>query len=198
MFRKGRYYLRVKEQNIENYMVLNEVRTPHEELAAMLDGMATPLRTRTAAGISRPQAERAAYAATERRLYALPIIRARVEDSREELCELENLGIEALRDHSSSLIRLIRPGMRLEPEEVHAAQMSTLRARLAADERELKKLNIALECVRRDHYFPIIEMKYFQNRSELEIAGRLKCDTSTVGRNRRRLVKTLSLRLYGV
>lgn len=56
-------------------------------------------------------ASQAAMAATERRLYALPIIRERIEDNREELTELENCGVEALRHHSASLVRLIRPGM---------------------------------------------------------------------------------------
>lgn len=54
-------------------------------------------------------AAQAAYAATEKRLYALPILRERIEDNREELTELENMGVEALRHHSSSLVRLIRP-----------------------------------------------------------------------------------------
>lgn len=44
--------------------------------------------------------EKAAYAETERRLYAMRALRARVEDAREELAELEGLGIEALREHS--------------------------------------------------------------------------------------------------
>ncbi|MCI6633658.1 MAG: hypothetical protein MR745_04585 [Clostridiales bacterium] len=39
-------------------------------------------------------ASQAAMAATERRLYALPIIRERIEDNREELTELENCGVE--------------------------------------------------------------------------------------------------------
>ena len=36
-------------------------------------------------------AAQAAYAATEKRLYALPILRERIEDNREELTELENM-----------------------------------------------------------------------------------------------------------
>ena len=50
-------------------------------------------------------ASQAAMAATERRLYALPIIRERIEDNREELTELENCGVEALRHHSASLVK---------------------------------------------------------------------------------------------
>ena len=54
-------------------------------------------------------AAQAAYAATERRLYALPILRERIEDNREELTELETLGVGGLRHHSASLVRRIPP-----------------------------------------------------------------------------------------
>ena len=80
----------------------------------------------------RKKTEKAAYAETERRLYAMRALRARVEDAREELAELEGLGVEALREHSASLVRVLRPGMRLDPEEVHTMQLAMLRGRLAA------------------------------------------------------------------
>ena len=132
-------------------------------------------------------ASQAAMAATERRLYALPIIR-----------ELENCGVEALRHHSASLVRLIRPGMRLTPEEVHSAQMAELRARLAADEREVRKMQHALRSIGEDPYYLTIELKYFDNVKDADAALRLRCDPATVRRNRRRLVRRLALRLYGV
>lgn len=142
--------------------------------------------------------ENAAYAATERRLYALPILRERVQDNKEELSELENCGIEALRHHSSSLVKLIRPGMRLTPEEVHAAQMAELRGRLAADEREVRKMQNALNCIADDPYYLTIELKYFLGVKDTDAALRLKCDPATVRRNRHRLVKRMALRLYGI
>ena len=120
------------------------------------------------------------------------------EMAREELTELENCGVEALRHHSASLVRLIRPGMRLTPEEVHSAQMAELRARLAADEREVRKMQHALRSIGEDPYYLTIELKYFDNVKDADAALRLRCDPATVRRNRRRLVRRLALRLYGV
>ena len=114
-------------------------------------------------------ASQAAMAATERRLYALPIIRERIEDNREELTELENCGVEALRHHSASLVRLIRP-----------------------------KMQHALRSIGEDPYYLTIELKYFDNVKDADAALRLRCDPATVRRNRRRLVRRLALRLYGV
>lgn len=164
--------------------------------------MAAPLEATLARGASRrylkEEARKSAYAETERRLYALPILHERIADNREELCELEGLGVEALKEHSSSLVRILRPGIRLTPEEVHAAQMAELRGRLAADEREVRKMQTAMGSIESDPYFPLIEMKYFKNKKETEVAEKLCCDPSTVRRNRVRLVRRLSLRLYGV
>ncbi len=146
----------------------------------------------------RGKTEKAAYAETERRLYAMRALRARVEDTREELAELEGLGIEALREHSASLVRVLRPGMRLDPEEVHAVQLAALRGRLAADERELKRMNIALSFISDDPYYLAVEARYLRGMGDYDIAERLNCDPSTVRRNRTRLVRMLALRLYGV
>ena len=203
--------MKANDANIENYMVLAEMATAHVDWAARKGeacegeyGDGVPLMSTRMAmyegsgGVSLSQAQYAAYAATQHRLYALPIVCARVEDIREELREIENLGMEALKHNSMSIVRMIRPGTRLDPEEVHATQVSMLRARLAADERELRKMRMALECVSHDRYFPIIELRYFKGKSEQDISWRLNCDASTVSRNRRRLVKMISLRLYGV
>ena len=155
----------------------------------------------------RKKAEKAACAETERRLYALRALRARVEDAREELAELEQLGVDALKEHASSLVRVLRPGMRLDPEEVHALQLATLRGRLAADERELKRMNVALSFISDDPYYLAVEARYLRGMGEAQnltqaLKGnskvQLNCDPSTVRRNRMRLVRMLALRLYGV
>lgn len=146
----------------------------------------------------RKKTEKAAYAETERRLYAMRALRARVEDAREELAELEGLGVEALREHSASLVRVLRPGMRLDPEEVHTMQLAMLRGRLAADERELKRMNIALSFISDDPYYLTVEARYLRGVGDYDIAERLNCDPSTVRRNRIRLVRMLVLRLYGM
>ena len=135
--------------------------------------------------------ERDPYTQAEGRLYALPMIRARLECSRDERDELASLGIEALREHSRSLVRLLSPSMRLTPEEIHEAQLAELGARIAADEREVGYMERALP------YFEIIKLKYFKCMTDAAIAERLSCDVSTIRRNRKRLVQSVALFLYG-
>jgi DNA-directed RNA polymerase specialized sigma24 family protein len=49
-----------------------------------------------------------------------------------------------------------------------------------------------------DPYYRALEGKYFEQKSDDELAEELNCDVSTVWRNRGRLVTRLAIRLYGV
>ena len=137
------------------------------------------------------------YQLTVKRLYAFPILKERILDNEEQLMELETLGVDALRHCDKSIVRLLRPGMRIDEEEAHLAQLSYLRGRIAADEMEVKEVQKAINSVCGDPYFAVVDHKYFQHLTDEETAERLCCDPSTVRRNRLRLVRRIALRLYG-
>lgn len=140
----------------------------------------------------------AAYRATEQRLYRVADLRERVEDDKEDLMALES-GETELLGPRPALIEVGRgTGLRRSPQEIRTGQMAALRSRLAANERELRRMAAALGCISEDPYYPAIELRYFQGMREVDIAERLQCDPATVRRNRARLVKRLALRLYGV
>ncbi len=148
-----------------------------------------------------PKAEptaRAAYRATEKRLYRLPSLRERVEDDQEDLTALESGEMEVLAPRPALLDATHSSGLRRSPQEIRRDQMAILRGRLAANERELKRMTAALSFIQNDPYFRAIEMKYFQGMREADIAEALLCDPATIRRNRARLIKRLALRLYGV
>ena len=50
------------------------------------------------------------------------------------------------------MVSLIKTGMRLSPEEVHAVQLNMLRQRISADKYELKKMNSALRALETDPF----------------------------------------------
>lgn len=144
------------------------------------------------------QPAQAAYRATEGRLYRVPVLRERVEDDKEDLMALES-GEADLLGPRPALLELGRgSGPRRSPQDIRTDQMAALRSRLAANERELRRISAALGCIADDPYFPAIDLRYFQGMREVDIAERLQCDPATVRRNRTRLVKRLALRLYGV
>ena len=100
--------------------------------------------------LSAERSSRNAFKDTERRLYALPTLRQKLEDDRERLEEIKTYGP---RSRSKSITRFGKSSVRLTPEET-----------LGASE---------------------------------EDADAIHCDTTTVWRNRKRLVQRLSVWLYG-
>lgn len=125
---------------------------------------------RMAVAAGRRAAERMpadAFKATERRLYALPILREKQERDREWLPRLSG------------------------------AARSNLEAVMAVDEAEIGKMDRALGACSGDAYYQTVTGRYFEQLDDERVAERLGCDTSTVWRNRKRLVRRIAVWLYG-
>lgn len=134
------------------------------------------------------------FRATEERLRALPAIRAKLEDDRDRLDEMEKYGEKR---RSPDLIRYMRGGTRVNKDQIEAAVLQNLEAEIAADEWEIRMIEKALEMVRGDVYYLAIPRKYFEMVKDAQVAKELHCDETTVRRNRNRLVRQIAVRLYG-
>lgn len=72
--------------------------------------------------ISAERSARDAFKATERRLYAVPDLRAKLKDDQEELEDTRKYG---LKERSHSITRFFKSGVRLTPEEIMEAGRDT-------------------------------------------------------------------------
>lgn len=108
-----------------------------------------------------------AFKATERRLYALPILREKQKCDRERLSQLP------------------------------AAARTDLEAVITTDGAEIEKLDHALAACAEDAYYQTVTGRYFEGLDDEQVAELLRCDTSTVWRNRKRLVQRIAVWLYG-
>lgn len=136
-----------------------------------------------------------AFRATERRLYALPDIRAKLADDRETLADVRKYGVK---NRSRSITRFMKSGVRLTPEEALTAVVADLEAEIASGEHEIDVMERALASIADDEYRLTVTGKYIDRLTDEQIAERIPCDPTTVWRNRKRLVQRLSVRLYGV
>ena len=132
------------------------------------------------------------YKATEARLAALPDIRAKLEDDRKALADMKSG-----KDRNWYVIRFLKSGSRLTPEEVLKALTMDLEAAITADEYEIEVMERALAIISDDPYYGTVAGRYFDFMTDEVIAERISCDASTVWRNRKRLVQRLAVRLYG-
>lgn len=60
----------------------------------------------------------------------------------------------------------------------------------------IRIMESALKQLRHDPYYDVIVYKYFERKTNEEIAELLYCDVSTVSRNKRRLVRKLSFMIF--
>lgn len=135
------------------------------------------------------------FKATEKRLYAYPIIRLKIADDHERIEEIQQYGAPG---KSKSVVRFQKSGIRLTPEEIAEAQILDITAQIASNEHEIETIDKALQIIAGDTYADVVKYKYFEGKSDEEIAEKIHCDPRTVRRNKSRLVGRLAVFLYGV
>lgn len=136
-----------------------------------------------------------AYKSTERRLYALPDIKEKVEQDRESLQELLDHGTKG---RSKDICRFQYSGQRLSEEEIVDALAKDIQSIIAKNVHEIEVIEDALAPLIGDTYYQALSGKYFDHLEDDAIAININCDPRTVRRNRGRLVRRVAVRLYGV
>lgn len=111
------------------------------------------------------------YRATERRLFSLPLLLIKQAD---DLAQIQKL-----------------------QQERHNMDATELAAEIDRDRKEIATIEKALAAIKCDKYYQVIIGRYIEGRSDGEIAAAIRCDLTTVWRNRKRLVQRLAVRLYG-
>lgn len=134
------------------------------------------------------------FKATEKRLYAYPVLLAKIADDMEMVEEITLYGVH---ERSKSITRFIKSGVRLTPDEIKEAVIQDLKAGIANDQHETVRIEKALKQIENDEYKDIIRYKYFEQKTDEEIAELMHCASRTVRAHKSRLVGRLSVFLYG-
>lgn len=135
------------------------------------------------------------YKQTESKLYAYPTL---VKNIKRYELDIADLKREKITEKSKDITSYSEcGGIRLSPEEKQAAKIIAVQMKKARDEAEVKEIETALSEVTDDAYYKIIELRYFNNMADEDIAETLNCEKTTVWRNRARLVKKLSVIFFG-
>jgi nicotinamide mononucleotide adenylyltransferase len=133
---------------------------------------------------------------TEKRLYAYPELKENIEKYK---LDIEDLKREKVSCRSKDIVRIPEgSGIRLSPEEIQEARIQNVVKKMERDQLEIDEINYALDAVRNDEYYKVIEYKYFQGMTnDDEIGELLHCDGRTVRRHKNRLVNKIAVKLYG-
>lgn len=134
------------------------------------------------------------YKATEARLHAIPVLKAKAAKETRVLGDIKKCGLGR---RSADFVRFTRSGMCLSLEDIEKAVIQDKLATIMADKHEINTIEKALKGIANDKYYRAIPAMYFEGLSDKQIAVELHCDETTAGKNRRRLVRRLAVWLYG-
>jgi DNA-directed RNA polymerase specialized sigma24 family protein len=82
------------------------------------------------------------------------------------------------------------------PEETVEAAVHTVQASVQEILRVLTMIDKGMETLATDPYYGILEMNYFDKRTQEDIALEFGCSQVTISNNKRRLVKELAMQLF--
>ena len=136
-----------------------------------------------------------AFKATERRLSAYPAIKLHVQDVKEKMDEIRAYGAPTT---SKSITKYNKTGIRLTPEEIQEALLQDLTAVVARNEEELETIDRAMAAIANDPDVSLIRYRYFEGKSDKEIAELMNYDATTIWRKKNRLIGRLAVFFYGV
>ena len=153
-----------------------------------LDGKAPSANTKT---------EKTAYQKTEQLLYNYNGFKKIVAERMEEIEEIRTYGVPKKCGGVSEYVAKggLPRGLVLEEESVEDA-VRTVQRSVEGTVQVIALIDKCMAALKYDPYYKILEMRYFEGRTQEDIAAVFGCNQATIARNKSRLVKELAMRLF--
>ena len=141
--------------------------------------------------------EKTAYQKTEQLLFNYMGFKRIVEEKEAEIESLRTYGVP---QRSLSIVEYtpgggMPKGLCMEEEAVEAA-VRNVQASVHDTVQVIAMIDKCMESLVNDPYYDILEMRYFEGRTQEDIADYYNCSQVTISKNKGRLVKELSIRLF--
>ena len=177
--------MQIEKQDLEN--IIKDVVNATLKSLGMLDSKA-PKQEKT---------EKTAYQKTEQLLYNYNGFRKIVAEREQEIADLRMYGVPK---KGSAVVQYggntgTVHGIVLEEERVEAA-VHNVQATVQGTIDAIALIDKHMAALNKDPYYDILVMRYLEGRTQEDIALTLKCSQVTVSKNKARLVKELSMRLF--
>jgi uncharacterized protein YktA (UPF0223 family) len=145
-----------------------------------------------------PVTSKSAYAKTETLLYNYNGFKRIVQDKMQEIADLRKYGVPQKSSMSGGeRVQSSRnvQGIVLQEESVEQAVRS-VEASVQGTVAAINLIDKCMATLKRDPYYDVLEMRYFEGRTLEDIGVYFGCDHTTISRNKNRLVKELAMRIF--
>lgn len=135
------------------------------------------------------------YKKTEILLYNYETLKKAAEQKEEDIKYIQEHGLP---ERSKSIVFYSTSSGNISAGDRYLELIEKYKMEKAETERDLARIDNALDKVRDDKYFKIIELKYLEQKAKTDeqIAEVLEKDQSTITRNRNRLINSIKTILF--
>lgn len=146
----------------------------------------------------KPVNEKSAYAKTESLLYSYRAFQKIVQERMEEIEDIKKYGVPkksgAIVEYGGNVGGTPR-GIVLPEESVESA-VQRITDSVQDTVQAISLIDKCMAQLKSDPYYCILEMRYFDGRTQEDIAFQLNCSQVTISKNKGRLVRELAMRLF--
>ena len=141
--------------------------------------------------------EKTAYQKTESLLYNYCGFKRIVADKQMEIAEIRKYGVPQKcgamgeRVQSSPVLKGI-----VLPEDTVEQAVQRIQDSMCDTVAAIALIDKCMESLKNDPYYKVLEMRYFEGRTQEDIAMEFGCSQVTISNNKSRLVKELSMRIF--
>ena len=132
------------------------------------------------------------YKNTEALLYKYNDLKLSIKDREEEIREIEKYG---LRKKSKSITTIPESNVVID-RDVEQEVIDGLIADIKKTQLIVNRIDRILRKFSKDKYIEIIKLKYFEEKTQLEIADYFEKDPTTIWRNNQRLINEIKVYLF--
>lgn len=142
--------------------------------------------------------EKTAYQKTEQLLFNYNGFKRIIKEKEQEIIDLRTYGVP--QKSSGAMGERVQTSRNVEgivlPEESVEAAVHTVQRSVEGTVQAIALIDKCMVALKDDPYYKILEMRYFEGRTQEDIALCFGCSQVTISNNKSRLVKELAMRLF--
>lgn len=143
-----------------------------------------------------PKKERSAYNKTEQLLYNYNNFKRVVKEKLEQINEIKKYGVP----HKGGAVHTYAGGNTVHGlatvDETVDNAVHTVQVSVQGIVDVINMINEAMQGIKNDPWYPILEMRYFDGMGQDDIAKAMNCTQPNVSYHKSRLVKELAVRIF--
>ena len=135
------------------------------------------------------------YKNTESLLYKYPSLKKSIEDREEEIEYIKKYGFDKIRN-STSIVKMSTNLTNQKDYDIDEEMIRSITRDVHKIKLVINRIDRVLKKFKDDKYIDIIRLKYFEGKTQEEIAEYFEKDYSTLWRNNKRLINEIKIYFF--